>query len=209
MLRRFAAATAIASVAITVGALGMLLSPALAVERVYPLVILWCFVPLVWGLWAMCTPARWFPERLPNWGAVLGLLAGLSGAFVLDVPSQIAGRVLSFRVRFVAVGLLVALYYVAWMFVRIAYGWLAPAFATKFKVNWIAADQPRLWQARETAPISRATHPETEVAQHVAEARELLQQLRDRPERHADLDEAIEKLEMALSALTIKTGGLL
>ena len=48
-----------------------------------------------------------------------------------------------------------------------------------------------------------------EATKHVAEAHHLLQTLRDRLHQHPELDEAIEKLELALSALTTKTGGML
>ena len=48
--------------------------------------------------------------------------------------------------------------------------------------------------------------------EHLSGARHLLKSLRDRlqeAEHHAQLDEAITKVELALSALTIKTGGFL
>ncbi len=45
--------------------------------------------------------------------------------------------------------------------------------------------------------------------QHVADAHRLLQTLRSQLGQHPELDEAIVKLEMALSALTLQTGGLL
>jgi hypothetical protein len=45
--------------------------------------------------------------------------------------------------------------------------------------------------------------------QNVAEARQLLQTLQDELGKHPMLEEAIEKLELALSALTIQTGGLI
>ncbi len=48
-----------------------------------------------------------------------------------------------------------------------------------------------------------------QAAQHVADAHNLLKTLRDRFEKHPELDEAIEKLEMALSILTTKSGGML
>jgi hypothetical protein len=51
--------------------------------------------------------------------------------------------------------------------------------------------------------------PPGQAAQHVAEAHHLLKTLRDRLEQHPELDEAIEKLEMALSVLAVKTGGML
>ncbi len=48
--------------------------------------------------------------------------------------------------------------------------------------------------------------------EHLSRARHLLQSLREKledAEHHAQLDEAITKVELALSALTIKTGGFL
>lgn len=52
--------------------------------------------------------------------------------------------------------------------------------------------------------------PEPEQAvKNVAEARNLLQALRQEIERHPKLDEAIVKLELALENLTIKSGGML
>jgi capsular polysaccharide biosynthesis protein len=44
---------------------------------------------------------------------------------------------------------------------------------------------------------------------NVAEARQLLQTLQEQVGKHPVLEEAIEKLELALSALTLQTGGLL
>jgi hypothetical protein len=46
-------------------------------------------------------------------------------------------------------------------------------------------------------------------AEHVADAHQLLKALQLRLGQHPELDEAIRKLEMALSALTLQTGGLL
>lgn len=46
-------------------------------------------------------------------------------------------------------------------------------------------------------------------AEHVAEARELLNSLQKRIGKHPELAEAILKLETALSVLTVKTAGLL
>lgn len=48
--------------------------------------------------------------------------------------------------------------------------------------------------------------------EHLSGARHLLKSLREKlqdAEHHAQLDEAITKVELALSALTIKTGGFL
>ncbi len=61
----------------------------------------------------------------------------------------------------------------------------------------------------EAAPQKPGEEPAAAAAEHVAEAHNLLRTLRDRLEQHPELDEAIERLEMALSALTVKTGGLL
>jgi len=47
--------------------------------------------------------------------------------------------------------------------------------------------------------------------EHLSHARELLRELREKSklEQHPELDEAIRKVEMALSILTLKTGALL
>jgi hypothetical protein len=47
------------------------------------------------------------------------------------------------------------------------------------------------------------------VAQQVADAHRQLTLLRKQLGQHPELDEAISKLELALSALTLQTGGLL
>jgi len=46
-------------------------------------------------------------------------------------------------------------------------------------------------------------------ADHVAEAHRRLNALRTQLDAHPDLEIAIERLEMALSILTTKTGGML
>jgi hypothetical protein len=46
-------------------------------------------------------------------------------------------------------------------------------------------------------------------AENVADAHQLLKSLQKQLEKHPELDEAIVKLELALSALTLQTGGLL
>ncbi len=45
--------------------------------------------------------------------------------------------------------------------------------------------------------------------ENVAEAHKRLKTLREQLGQHPELDEAIMKLELALSALTLQTGGLL
>ncbi len=54
-----------------------------------------------------------------------------------------------------------------------------------------------------------ASNADREVAQHVTEAHSLLQTLRSELNEHPRLEEAIAKLESALSILTSKSGGLL
>ncbi len=46
-------------------------------------------------------------------------------------------------------------------------------------------------------------------AEHVASAHKILQELQGKLGHHPELAEAITKLEMALSTLAVKTGGLL
>ncbi|MGA3053522.1 MAG: hypothetical protein ABSD63_04890 [Candidatus Korobacteraceae bacterium] len=48
-----------------------------------------------------------------------------------------------------------------------------------------------------------------EAVEHVAEAHRILSGLRQQLDKHPDLDKAIAKLEMALSVLTTRTGGML
>jgi hypothetical protein len=48
-----------------------------------------------------------------------------------------------------------------------------------------------------------------QAAEHVASARQILQELQKKVGAHPELGEAITKLEMALNSLAIQTGGLL
>ena len=45
--------------------------------------------------------------------------------------------------------------------------------------------------------------------EHLERARTLLNLLREKLDKHPELEEAIDRLEMALSALTVKSGGML
>jgi hypothetical protein len=56
-------------------------------------------------------------------------------------------------------------------------------------------------------PIQPADHKQA--VEHLAGARTLLQELRADINVHPALEDAIQKLELALSLLTTKTGGLL
>ena len=58
-------------------------------------------------------------------------------------------------------------------------------------------------------PTSPENAPVPDAAEHVAEAHRRLNVLRKQLEVHPDLEIAIERLEMALSILTTKTGGML
>jgi drug/metabolite transporter (DMT)-like permease len=82
---------------------------------------MWCFAPLVWGLWAMFTPPSWLPQRLPIWGAILGLIAGLLAFFGLNLPLRVFGLTVSVIVRGAGVLVIVVIYYLLWMLVRVAY----------------------------------------------------------------------------------------
>lgn len=125
MMQRFASASAVAAVVIAVvaGAFSLLSTP--DVEGRYVLTSVWCMVPLVWGLWALLTPAGWMPDRLPVWGAVLGGLAGVMVFLVLRLPQRFAGVPLPGRVAWLGVPLAVAVYYLLWIAVRRAHGALA------------------------------------------------------------------------------------
>ena len=126
MLQRFVAGSAIASIAIALGALTLILMPTLPLPRTYPLTIIWCFVPLAWGIWALIAPSAWIPKRLPLWGAILGLIAGSFAAFIINLPSRILGLTVSVPLRGVAVVVMVVFYYLLWMLVRITWRSLTP-----------------------------------------------------------------------------------
>lgn len=121
MFRLFVSGSAIPSIGIAFGALVVLLTPAATQERIHILPVVWCFVPGVWGLWAMLAPAGWVPQRLPLWGAILGVIAGFLAAFVLDLPGRVSGQAVPVTLRGVAAVLIAAFYYFLWMVVRLAY----------------------------------------------------------------------------------------
>jgi hypothetical protein len=118
MLRRFAAASSVASVIIASGALVSLLPPRWSPADARVLTTAWCFVPLAWGLWAVLAPTSWVPRRLPLWGAILGVIAGIVAGPVLDLPARLAG-VRDTRWITLIVG--PVLYYVVWLLVPVAY----------------------------------------------------------------------------------------
>jgi predicted component of type VI protein secretion system len=61
----------------------------------------------------------------------------------------------------------------------------------------------------ETKSESKRTPEQVPAAEHIAHAHHLLKALRTKLGEHPELSEAITKLEMALSNLTVKTGGML
>jgi hypothetical protein len=88
MFHRFAAACTVASVVIAAGAVISLLLR-WSVEKAWALTTAWCFVPAAWGLWAMLAPSHWVPSRLPDWGAILGVAAGIVAGPLLNIPLRI------------------------------------------------------------------------------------------------------------------------
>jgi hypothetical protein len=60
----------------------------------------------------------------------------------------------------------------------------------------------------ETKPAESQSQ-NAQAAKHVEEAHGLLQSLREELIEHPEIEEAILKLEMALSILTTKSGGML
>jgi hypothetical protein len=121
MFQRFAAATAVASIVIALAVAVLGLMPGATLSRIYPITMVWCLVPLVWGVWALLVPPAWLPQRLPLWGAILGLVAGSLGAFVLNMPSRLLGVQVALPARAVGFAVMVAFYYLLWMLVRVAY----------------------------------------------------------------------------------------
>ncbi|HEU5335221.1 MAG TPA: hypothetical protein VFU27_04625 [Terriglobales bacterium] len=66
--------------------------------------------------------------------------------------------------------------------------------------------------ATESAAKPHKDSDSAQAIEHLSGARHVLKNLRDKlqdAEHHAQLDEAITKVELALSVLTIKTGGFL
>jgi len=126
MFRRFVSASAIASMGIACAVFVVLLARGLAEQRFFPLTVVWCFAPLAWGLWAMIAPSAWVPGRLPIWGTILGLVAGLLAFFVLNLPWRVFGIVAPLVWRGIGVFVIVVFYYLLWMLVRLAYRSLGP-----------------------------------------------------------------------------------
>ncbi len=127
MFRRFASASAVACVAIACAVSGTLLWQGTMAHRFFPVLVLWSFAPLAWGIWAVLAPASWIPKRLPAWGAILGLAAGSLAIFGLDLPALLFQLSPSSVVRGAIVLMIVVFYYLLWVLVRLAYRALGPA----------------------------------------------------------------------------------
>ena len=111
MFRRIVSGSAIAPIGIAGGALVVLITPAAIQERINTLTVAWRFVPAEWGLWAMLAPVGLVPQRVPLWGAIMGLIAGLLAALVLILPSRISGETVPVILRGVAVVMNAMSYY--------------------------------------------------------------------------------------------------
>ncbi|MBI3406312.1 MAG: hypothetical protein HY046_12735 [Acidobacteria bacterium] len=120
MFRRFAAAASVASVFIGLGGLFVTFIPFGALPGRALALRLWCVAPLAWGLWAMLAPKSWVPDRLPLWGAILGLFAGVFAMLVLDMPHRVFGVDLPAAVRGLGVLSAIGFYFLLWMLVRSA-----------------------------------------------------------------------------------------
>jgi hypothetical protein len=63
--------------------------------------------------------------------------------------------------------------------------------------------------APENSSSPEKPEPNPDAAEYVAEAHRRLTSLRQQLDKHPDLEAAIERLELALSVLTTRTGGML
>ncbi len=118
MLIRFAAATLVASVALAIATAIALVIPGVTLQQLAPLLALWCVAPCVWGLWALLAPRTWVPQRLPLWGMMLGVLAGLMAMFVLNLPLRIFALAASSGARTLGILIVALFYYLVWIIVR-------------------------------------------------------------------------------------------
>ena len=69
----------------------------------------------------MLARPSWVPGRLPLWGAVLGIVAGLLAAFVLNMPYRVFGISLGGGLRAVGALVIAFFYYVLWTGVSFTY----------------------------------------------------------------------------------------
>ena len=118
MFHRFAAACVVGSVVIAAGAFVGVLAQ-FPTDGFRILTLAWCFVPAIWGVWAMLAPSEWVPDRLPAWGALLGVVAGAIAGPVLNLPARFGGP--GGVVRWLALLIGPILYYALWLLVRSTY----------------------------------------------------------------------------------------
>ena len=122
MFRRFAAASAVASILVGIAVtVATVIVPSDQLPRLFPILRVWCLVPVLWGVWAMLAPRTWMPERLPWWGGILGVLAGLLIMIVVNIPEQVVGEPVPGTLRAAGVVVLAVAYYLLWMLVRMAW----------------------------------------------------------------------------------------
>lgn len=126
MLRKFAAGVLVASCMIPIGAVVVFGIRLATGVRYYQMAVMWCTVPLLWGVWAMLIPQSWTPKRIPLWGAILGVLAAILGAVVMNLPARITQLEFGLGLRWFAIVPAACLYYLAWMIVAWVYAKLAP-----------------------------------------------------------------------------------
>ncbi|HTS09811.1 MAG TPA: hypothetical protein VMP68_29870 [Candidatus Eisenbacteria bacterium] len=121
MLIRFASGSLVACIVTAIASLATLIFFGLNPQRFALILAIWCAVPCLWGLWAMLSPSDWVPRRLPIWGMILGIVAGVMATFVLNLPSRILGVILPNPTRALVVLLAGVFYYVLWIVVSIVY----------------------------------------------------------------------------------------
>lgn len=121
MLCRFVSAAGVAAVLVALAILVIGLSPVLSFTGIYPLPVVWCLVPLIWGVWAAIIPKTWVSRRLPLWGAVLGFLAGATALFVLNLSSLVWKMEMPFGLRLLGLVTITLLYYYLWVLVELVH----------------------------------------------------------------------------------------
>ena len=121
MIKRFAAAATLPVILISLGALILQFNQDLAGSNRFLLTSIWCFVPFAWGVWGVLTPGTWLPKRLPLWGAVLGLIAGITAVFIVNAPERIFMEPISTVSKGIVVIAAAGVYYILWHVVRWIY----------------------------------------------------------------------------------------
>ena len=118
MLQRFVSAVVVPGVLIALGAVVLYaVAHTYTLENPYRVALLWCVVPMVWGVWALLAPKSWWPGKLPAWGGLLGLVASSSALFVLKVPDRVANVTYSTAAKLVGVVIMTLFYALLWMVV--------------------------------------------------------------------------------------------